>query len=284
MFYSVYKGLTPGIYTTWDECKKNINGFKGAKYKKFDNMLDAKEFFKKGISQNSINGSIEKFVNIQGNVDIKKDILYIYTDGSCYGNGSEICYGGYGGFFGDNDSRNFCKHILGKSTNNMAELMAILNVFKILYTEINNGDTIHIYTDSDYAIKCFTTYGDKLYKKDCFHDKSPPNIELIKEGYFMVKSHPNIHFKHIYSHTGKTDIHSISNEKADKLANLGMIQSIKLSNNSGLNPIKFGQYKGELIHNIADKDLDYLKWILKNNSGDKDKAFIYILQEYMNNV
>lgn len=34
-FYAVAKGYVPGIYETWDEAKKQVNGFPGAKHKKF---------------------------------------------------------------------------------------------------------------------------------------------------------------------------------------------------------------------------------------------------------
>ena len=34
MFYSVYKDLI-GIYNTWDECKKQVDGFKGVNTKNF---------------------------------------------------------------------------------------------------------------------------------------------------------------------------------------------------------------------------------------------------------
>ena len=34
-YYVVWKGLDPGIYTSWEECKKQIEGFEGAQYKAF---------------------------------------------------------------------------------------------------------------------------------------------------------------------------------------------------------------------------------------------------------
>ena len=60
-----------------------------------------------------------------------------------------------------NDKRNVSKRIIGKQTNNTAELKAILEVSKILYNEIKNGMLIEINSDSDYAMKCCTTYGQK---------------------------------------------------------------------------------------------------------------------------
>ena len=59
--YSVYKGYQPGIYNSWDECKKQINGYSGAKFKKFDNILDAKKFLKHG----EVNVShIDKYIKV----------------------------------------------------------------------------------------------------------------------------------------------------------------------------------------------------------------------------
>ena len=35
-FYVVWHGVSPGIYTSWTDCKLQINGFEGAIYKSFD--------------------------------------------------------------------------------------------------------------------------------------------------------------------------------------------------------------------------------------------------------
>jgi ribonuclease HI len=40
-FYVVIKGYKPGIFTNWAECKKSINNFSNAIYKKFKNINDA---------------------------------------------------------------------------------------------------------------------------------------------------------------------------------------------------------------------------------------------------
>ncbi|WP_302789300.1 viroplasmin family protein [Anaerostipes caccae] len=39
-FYVVRKGKNPGIYSTWDECKKQVDGFSGAEYKSFVVIFD----------------------------------------------------------------------------------------------------------------------------------------------------------------------------------------------------------------------------------------------------
>lgn len=47
-FYVVNTGHKPGIYGNWKDCEKNVKGYKGAVYKKFDNLEDARAFLKQG--------------------------------------------------------------------------------------------------------------------------------------------------------------------------------------------------------------------------------------------
>ncbi|KAF9899292.1 hypothetical protein BX616_003120 [Lobosporangium transversale] len=47
-FYAVHVGKTKGIYFTWPECEKQVKGFIGAKYKKFETQKEAEEFVKNG--------------------------------------------------------------------------------------------------------------------------------------------------------------------------------------------------------------------------------------------
>ena len=43
-YYVVIKGRTPGIYTNWEDCKAQVNGFKGAKYKRFKSIQEAQQY------------------------------------------------------------------------------------------------------------------------------------------------------------------------------------------------------------------------------------------------
>ena len=43
-FYAVAKGRNPGIYHTWDECKSQVVGFSGAKYKGFPSEQAAQSY------------------------------------------------------------------------------------------------------------------------------------------------------------------------------------------------------------------------------------------------
>lgn len=45
-YYAVQKGRVPGVYLTWDECKKQVDGFSGAAFKSFSTMEEARQFVK----------------------------------------------------------------------------------------------------------------------------------------------------------------------------------------------------------------------------------------------
>ena len=42
--YGVRKGVMPGVYYSWDECKKNVIGYPHAEYKGFVNDIDAYQY------------------------------------------------------------------------------------------------------------------------------------------------------------------------------------------------------------------------------------------------
>ena len=43
-YYAVRKGIVPGIYRTWDECKEQVNKFPGAEYKSFKTEEEARTY------------------------------------------------------------------------------------------------------------------------------------------------------------------------------------------------------------------------------------------------
>ncbi|XP_037075330.1 ribonuclease H1-like [Pollicipes pollicipes] len=51
-FYAVRKGFCPGIYHTWDECKAQVDHFRGAQFKKFPSLQQAEAFCQGSASQN----------------------------------------------------------------------------------------------------------------------------------------------------------------------------------------------------------------------------------------
>lgn len=109
-YYAVRIGRNPGIYHTWDECKREIMGFKGASFKKFSTREDAEAF---------INEIEEKKTELAG-----KDELVVYVDGSYRDSDKSHSYGVYmfndeeeytysKRFFKDSDMRNVSGEIKG---------------------------------------------------------------------------------------------------------------------------------------------------------------------------
>lgn len=54
-YYVVENGFVPGIYDNWEECKKNVDGFKMLNIKVIHLLEEAKEVF--GLSYNFFNVS-----------------------------------------------------------------------------------------------------------------------------------------------------------------------------------------------------------------------------------
>jgi len=159
-----------------------------------------------------------------------EDKIYIYTDGACSKNGSKQAKAGIGIYFAENDPRNVSKRVEGKQTNNTAELSAIIEAYNIILKDKDkekdkekNKKDIIIATDSEYAIKCATTYGQKCDKKNWSQDEIP-NKELVKTLFYLHKENQlHINLMHIRAHTNKTDIHSLGNANADRLANESLL-------------------------------------------------------------
>lgn len=150
------------------------------------------------------------------------ETTYVYTDGACINNGKRNAKAGIGIFFSENDKRNTSARLDGKQSNNCAELEAIIQAIKLAKPELDNNNNVIIMTDSEYSIKCLTSYGRKLAQKN-WETKNPiPNFHKVKFAYELFNKYSNLTVQHIRAHTGKNDKHSIGNDWADKLAVAGI--------------------------------------------------------------
>jgi len=208
VFYAVAKGREVGVFATWAECQQSVKGFKGALFCKTETREEAEAFVGQGTK------TLDR--------TLYKDTMYVYTDGSCLHNGYKNASAGIGIFFGPGDPRNVSTTIKGKQTNNTAELTALVVAYSILEKEIQEGMPVTLVSDSEYAIRCVTTYGRK-----CETTGWPeiPNRELVQRAYGLYRDKSNVHFLHVKAHTGKQDIHSMGNAQADLLAGQASIKA-----------------------------------------------------------
>jgi ribonuclease HI len=74
-YYVVHKGRIPGIYSNWNQCKKQIDKFEGAIFKKFNTENEANEFLKKGFGDKKPRSVIRKETDDKRNYDKIKNEL-----------------------------------------------------------------------------------------------------------------------------------------------------------------------------------------------------------------
>lgn len=80
-FYAVKKGKTPGIYFSWEDCKKMVDGYQGAVYKSFKKLEEANAFIGGSVEMKAASNQLPQ--------------IYAFVDGSY--NAATKVYG-YGGF------------------------------------------------------------------------------------------------------------------------------------------------------------------------------------------
>lgn len=226
MFYSVHLGRIPGIYTTWTQCQEQVSKYPGAKFKKFSNQKEAKYFLEFGEEKTKINKKNPVVVvpKLESPKTISKDcspeVLYIYTDGSCPGNGKKGCRGGVGVHFKDSKHEDISYCCYDSPTNQKMELLAIQKALETVLPCKEQYKRIELYTDSKYSIDCLTKYIVIWNKNNWKTTKNEPvkNKEIIQAIEKLKIQFKNLSFIHINSHTGKQDQHSLGNEQADRLA------------------------------------------------------------------
>ena len=74
-YYAVKKGLTPGIYDSWEKCKANVDGVSGAEFKSFRTEEEAREYL-------GLTSAKEEVVNSDFHSVSKEKKLTAYVDGS----------------------------------------------------------------------------------------------------------------------------------------------------------------------------------------------------------
>jgi ribonuclease HI len=271
-----------------DLSDKKIKEFENISKGQIEGQKTIFQFLNKNISDNNTSNSIikvqnkiessEKEIRLINISDISKFNIdyFVYTDGACSNNGDINAIAGIGIYFGKNNPKNVSKRVIGKQTNNIAELQAIIDVYDIVKDDIDSKN-ICIVSDSNYAISCITEYGEKQSLNNW--QKNIPNRELVKYGYELYKNQKNIYFMYIKAHTGNSDIHSKGNNEADKLANkaIGFEECPYNSFEKIYLDVPFS--KKEEIKNLGGRwDMKQKKWYIFENNEDK----IYILDNFKN--
>ncbi|ORX92216.1 ribonuclease H1-like protein [Basidiobolus meristosporus CBS 931.73] len=195
------------------ECEAQVLGYKYPIYKKFDSQVEAEDFVRFGRKGKP--SKISKETECEPDVS-DGEYFAIFTDGSSRGNGKAGCRAGVGVYFGQDDPRNVSEPLLGKQTNQRAEIMAAIRAIE------NAGDDelkLNIKTDSQYLINAITVWihNWKARQWKTSAGKDVENKDLIQKLDQLITRRPGkVRFTHVKGHSGVP-----GNEMADMLANAG---------------------------------------------------------------
>lgn len=137
-YYVVWEGREKGIYNSWQECKSQVEGFQGAKYKSFKTLTEAQKAFE------------EPYQNFIDKRNIPKpDLPYpeaICVDAACNTQTGDMEYRGV-----HYPSGKVLFHQKGfqDATNNIGEFLAIVHALAYLQKQNSN---IPVFTDSKTAL------------------------------------------------------------------------------------------------------------------------------------
>jgi len=143
-YYVVWEGHDPGIYHSWAECKSQVDGYEGAKYKSFATRDEAEKAFEAGFYQTIRQNNPQKAAIPTGNNQYIMESIAV--DASCLGNPGVM---EYRGVYVRSGQEIFRVGPYEDGTNNIGEFLAIVHGLALLKQK---KSTLPIYTDSISAI------------------------------------------------------------------------------------------------------------------------------------
>ncbi len=149
-FYVVWQGFAPGIYDSWEECRAQVEGFSGAKYKAFNNIEEATAAFRGSYADQAslliaMASRRPSVVNYSSFPEIRTDAWAV--DGACAGLPGPMeyrCVEVAGG------RELFHVGPIAGGTNNIAEYLALVHALALL--DQKGDHSTPIYSDSRTAL------------------------------------------------------------------------------------------------------------------------------------
>lgn len=145
-YYVVWKGVNPGIYTSWTDCQLQIKNYKGALYKSFETREEA-EAALASPAHHYLHSSKEKASKPVGEPQLPEgfDLNCLAVDAACSGNPGPMEYRGVYLQTGQEIFHFGPVH----GTNNIGEFLAIVHGLALLQQK---NLQMPIYSDSRNAL------------------------------------------------------------------------------------------------------------------------------------
>ncbi len=204
-FYAVKIGKTPGIYDSWDDCKRMVDGYPGAVYKSFKTIGEAKIFIGDGAGAAAAHkpaAAPDKSNAAPCKMETLPEV-YAFVDGS-YNVATKVY--GYGGFL-----QNGTERIFLQGAGKEEEMASMRNVAGEVL-----GSMAAIEKAVELGLQELTIYYDYM------------GIEMWATGSWKRNKRGTIaYYDYVQSVKGKIDLHFVKvkghsgvegNEEADRLA------------------------------------------------------------------
>ena len=142
-FYVVWKGRRTGVFSSWEACAAQVQGFTGAQYKSFTSRLAAEQAFRGKYAAHVGKPVSSGEWLFAPNPPVADSVV---VDAACSGSPGRLEYRGV-------DLRSgkevFRKGPYENGTNNVGEFLAIVHALVMLEQQ---GSAIPVYSDSETAI------------------------------------------------------------------------------------------------------------------------------------
>lgn len=224
-FYAVAKGKVPGIYTSWSDVQKNINGFKGPLFRKFSSKDEAQTFVNNHTNKTM---SMLNFIE-RSDPEENDSCLICFTDGSCINNGKPNAISGYSVVWPYHSEYNSANLVNGNQTNNTGEYNGLIYAMQQAdLLDPSRRKTLIVYSDSMLLIKSITEWihGWKKNNWKKSDGQTISNLDLVIDIDNKMKER-KLCMRHVKAHTGNSDWESKYNDMADKLARGCVMNKVK---------------------------------------------------------
>ncbi|MBQ8265815.1 MAG: ribonuclease H family protein [Bacteroides sp.] len=144
-YYVVWKGVSPGIYTSWTDCQLQIKGYDGAQYKSFETLEEAEHAL--ASSPYNYIGNHTSYIIQHTSKALPEgfDMNCVAVDAACSGNPGPMEYRGVYLLTGQEIFHFGPVH----GTNNIGEFLAIVHALALMKQK---GIRMTIYSDSRNAL------------------------------------------------------------------------------------------------------------------------------------
>ena len=201
-YYAVRNGRSPGVFSTWAECQKQVTGFSGAVFKSFTTIEEA-EAFVKGDAAAHVVPKQARGEKLHKSFETEQEALVAYVDGSYNVADGSFSYGMvliHGAI-----EQSFCQRFEDEELATMRNVAGEIKGAEaaMRYAVAHGFSKLYIYHDYEGIAKwCKGEWktnkdGTKAYK--AYYDSICDNLQVV--------------FVKVAAHTGDK-----YNEMADKLA------------------------------------------------------------------